>query len=55
MNQMIDSNVYYHQSNKINTVIREKRAKSVNRKGVILHHDNKIAHKSHDLLKIIET
>ena len=45
-NQTINSDVYYRQLNKLNAVVKEKRSELVNRKGVIIHHDNATPHTS---------
>ena len=39
-NQMINSDVYCRQLNKLNAAIKEKRPELVNRKGVIFPHDD---------------
>ena len=45
-NQMIHSDVYCRQLNKLNTTVKEKRSELVNRKGVIFHHGNAAPHTS---------
>ena len=39
-NQTINSDVYCRHLNKLNAAVNKKRSELVNRKGVILHHDN---------------
>ena len=43
-NQTINFDVYCRKINKLNAVVKEKRSKLVNRKGLIFHHDNATPH-----------
>ena len=43
-NQTINSDVYCRQMNKLNAAVKEIRPELVNRKGVLLHHDNATPH-----------
>ena len=45
-NQTINPDVSCRHLNKLNAVVKEKRAELVNRKGVIFHHDNATPHRS---------
>ena len=45
-NQTINSDAYCRQLNKLNAAVKEKRPESVNRKGVIFHHDKATPHTS---------
>ena len=45
-NQTINSNVYCRQLDSLNESIIQKRPELVNRKGVVLHHDNARPHTS---------
>ena len=45
-NQMINSDIYCRQLNKLNAAVKEKRPESVSRKGVIFDNDNATPHTS---------